>query len=123
MNRFSGRNEVSANGHVVQLLGPATGHFITPIAFCNCAETAAFLAKLVNDHATLVSALEPFAKAAGMLPLTHGPDNDPIDDDEEVSIRCCGFQIDATGRPITVADLKRLAAALSQAKSNGGEQP
>lgn len=72
--------------------------------------------RAVNSFDALVAALEPFAEAYGMLPLTHGPDDEPIADDEEVSIRCCGFQIDAAGKPITVADLKRIAAALSQAK-------
>lgn len=32
--------EIMASGNAVLALGPATGHFIKPIAFCENAETA-----------------------------------------------------------------------------------
>lgn len=49
-------------------------------------------------------ALQKIQFMAGMLPLTHGPDHEPVDDDEEVSVRCVGFSLGE----LTAGDLKAI---------------
>lgn len=58
---------------------------------------------LTAERDRLREALKPFADAGGMLPLTFGPDNEPVGDDEEVSISCVGYPLGE----VTAADLSR----------------
>jgi hypothetical protein len=53
--------------------------------------------------------IEPFERAAGMLPVSHGPDNEPVSDDEPVSISCVGFYLG----DVTAGDLERLRTFLA----------
>ena len=57
------------------------------------AEASARIAALSEENKRLRKALEPFVKMAGMMPLTHGPNNEPVSDDEPVSVSCCGFYL------------------------------
>lgn len=65
-------------------------------------------ASLIEERDRLREELKPFADAGGMLPMTFGPDNEPVADDEEVSIRCVGFPLG----DVTAADLIRAYALI-----------
>lgn len=41
----------------------------------------------------LEAALRPFAEAGGQTPVGHGPDNEPLSEDEPVTISVVGFQL------------------------------
>lgn len=80
--------------------------------YADCRELRSALAEKDARIAELEAALEPFVAMAGMLPLNAGPDNEPIGDDEPVSVNCCGFYLG----DLTVADLNRVYA-LAKEKS------
>lgn len=61
---------------------------------------------------TAETALRPFAEAAGQVPNGHGPDNEPVGDDEPVTITIVGVQVGE----VTAADLERARAALTEKK-------
>lgn len=73
------------------------------------------ITSLIEEREMLREALKPFADAGGMLPLTFGPDNDPVSDDEEVTISCVGYSLGE----VTAADLSRAYFLLSPATAEG----
>jgi hypothetical protein len=56
------KNQIFADKHQIMKLGPATGHVVTPIAFCRNEEVAAELVKAINEVEIFREALDRLAK-------------------------------------------------------------